>query len=80
VEDRQRDGARRRRQLERGQLRVRHEVAADDPQLVHLGGRHVGAELADPPRPGQHPIGPFAQLLELLRQRSEVEQPPTGQP
>jgi hypothetical protein len=63
------------------------KIGAEDPQLVDLPGRHVGAKLADPPRAGEHAGGPVVQLGRVERgagpertrvsaagERAEVEQ------
>ena len=67
-------------QRQLGRLRMRGQPAADDPHLVDLVRRHVGAELADPPGARQRGGGAGLELAEVVVQRAPVDQPAAGEP
>jgi hypothetical protein len=56
------------------------QPAADDPHLVDLPGRDVGAEVTRPAPADQGRGGPDPQLVEVLAHRPPVNEPAPGEP
>ena len=57
---------RRRAQRQLRRVGMRRQPGAEDPHLVDLVGRHVGAELADPPAAGQRGLPCAPRAVEVV--------------